>query len=105
MKSKIEWSVWFGIIKKDGKEIKLVKSTNFVESFKKASNDPSTLPMPFSIKKIALNIFKDESEYYKALRDTAINVTSEKIKKELSKDDKYVIVLSLIHISEPTRPY
>ncbi len=89
----MRWKTWFGVIEKTNDEVKLVKSRDFVESFLNSSNDPNTLPIPFSIKDVGLSLFKNEKEYYATLRDLAIKLTEEKIKQELSKDDKYVIML------------
>jgi nucleolar protein 56 len=77
------YNLWFG--KFDGG---VVISENLKKSFEAASN-PN--PLPFNLSEVGIQIFG--RNYYELLRKTAIEVAEEKVEKELSSDDKYVIAL------------
>jgi len=86
----MKWNVWFGqVIEEDGKLIPK-KSNNLIESFKKASNPQ---PIPFQLVDVGVKVFGSVEEYYKTLRKIALKVTSEKVDKELKREDRYVILL------------
>ncbi|HIP63493.1 MAG TPA: RNA-processing protein, partial [Archaeoglobus profundus] len=86
----MKWNVWFGqVVEEDGKLIPK-KSNDLVESFKNASNPQ---PIPFQLVEVGAKVFGSVEEYYKTLRKIALKVTSEKVDKELKREDRYVILL------------
>jgi len=86
----VKWNVWFGQVVEDNGKLIPKKSKNLVESFKNASNPQ---PLPFSLPEIGARVFGSVEEYYKTLRKIALRVTSEKVERELRREDRYVILL------------
>ncbi len=86
----MKWNVWFGeVVEEEGKLI-AKKSNDLIESFKNASNPE---PLPFNLPEVGLQVFGSLEDYYKTLRKIAIKVTSEKVERELRREDRYVILL------------
>ncbi len=86
----MKWNVWFGeVVEEDGKLI-AKKSNDLVESFKNASNPEA---LPFNLPEVGLQVFESLEDYYKTLRKIALKVTSEKVERELKREDRYVILL------------
>ncbi len=86
------WKVWFGEVHGNG-EFKAIKSDNLIESFKNAYNDIDQLPLPFSLVELGSQVFGSEKKYYKTLRKVAISVATEKVEREIKREDRYVIML------------
>lgn len=86
----MKWNVWFGEVIEDNGKLIAKKSNDLVESFKNASNSQ---PLPFNLAEIGLQVFESPEDYYKTLRKIAIKVTSEKVERELRREDRYVILL------------
>ncbi|MCS7121991.1 MAG: RNA-processing protein [Archaeoglobaceae archaeon] len=82
----MKWKVWFGTIENEEIEV----SKNLIESFEKASNDE---PLPFNLFEYGLKVFQNEKEYYRKLRQVAIESTEKKVEKEIKREDKYAIAL------------
>jgi nucleolar protein 56 len=88
----MKWKVWFGEVHGNG-ELKVVRSDDLVESFKNAYNDVSVLSLPFSLVEVGSKVFGSKEKYYKTLRKVAISVATEKVEREIRREDRYVIML------------
>jgi nucleolar protein 56 len=82
------YNTWFGeVCLEDG--LKVFRSKNLKESFQSCKN----WKLPFSVKDAGMIAFGSESEYYRNLRRTALQVAEERVRKELQSDERYLISL------------
>lgn len=82
----MRWNVWFGVI--ENEEVKVSKDLR--RSFENASNES---PLPFNLVEYGLKVFQNKKEYYRKLRQIAIEVTEKKVEKELKREDRYAVAL------------
>jgi len=79
-----KYNLWFG--EYDGEELR--KAEKLEESFLRAENDS---PLPFNVAEVGREAFGEK--YYSILRKTAIKVAEELVRRELRREDRYVVAL------------